>query len=367
MGNKFDRKRVVSYQIGVGHFVHYMKTVKNTQIRAAVYREQNQRLAIDQCLPQRHAIEEGKIGFHALSHGHYPGTRISPQILQGVPSMGFLDVIGVQNWGIPPHRNEGVEICYQETGKSVLTVDGEAFQSCTNTLSITRPWQLHSLGAPYLKPGRFHWLIIDVGVRRPNQSWTLPDWCVLTPADQEELITKLRGNETPVWTASAEIGRVFTKLSKLVSDDQPVQNISRIRINLNQLLTAMLDLMRVQHVIPDEALTSRRRVVALFLKELQQQPDILAFPWTLDRMAEHCGMGRTTFSGYCRDLINTTPMEILNLWRLEHAAVRLTREPDKSIITIALDSGFSSSQYFARKFLQRYELSPRQWRKKTAI
>lgn len=344
-------------------YVHFMKSVKNTQNVAIIDQGGNERYAIDACLPQRHAIKAGKVGFHALSHGHYPGTRIDPEMLPGVSSLGYFDVIGPQDWGIPAHRNEGIEICYQETGESILTVDGAAYHSTANTLSLTRPWQLHGLGDPNLKAGRLHWLIIDVGVRRPSQSWTLPEWCVLTAADQQELIHLLRGNEHPVWTASPEIGRVFAKLGKLVGDESPDRIISRIRIHLNQLLSALLDLLRAQNIVPDDTLTSRRRVVELFLQELQEDAELLAFPWTLDSMAERCGMGRTTFSDYCRDLINTTPLKALNRWRLELAASRLNHEPNTPITAIALDVGYSSSQYFARKFRQCYGMSPRQWRR----
>ncbi len=346
------------------NFVHYMNPVKNTQMNTTVYRARNERYAIDACLPQRHAIQAGKVGFHALSHGHYPGTRIEPAMLAGVSSLGYFDVIGAQDWGIPAHRNEGVEICYQETGESALTVDGKIYHITANTLSLTRPWQLHSLGDPHLKPGRLHWLILDVDVRRPNQAWKLPEWCVLTKEDQTELIRLLRGNEHPVWTATAEIGRIFAKLGKLVSKESPQQVISRIRINLNQLLSALLELIRSQNAPIDERLTTRRRVVELFLQELQHDPGLLSLAWTLDTMAGHCGMGRTAFSAYCRELINTTPLAALNRWRLERAADRLQSEPSIPVTTIALDAGYSSSQYFARKFHQHYGQSPRQWRQR---
>ena len=40
-------------------------------------------------------------------------------------------------------------------------------------------------------------------------------------------------------------------------------------------------------------------------------------------MASHCGMGVTAFSKYCRELVNTGPMEFLNHCRLERAAQQL--------------------------------------------
>jgi len=339
-----------------------MDPVKNAQNCATIYQADNEHYSIDSCLPQRNAIEAGKVGFHALSHGHYPGTRIDPELLPGVSSLGYFDVIGAQDWGIPSHRNEGIEICYQETGESVLTVDGEAHHLTANTLSVTRPWQLHSLGDPHLKSGRLHWVIIDVDVRRPSQPWQFPEWCVLTDEDREALINLLCGNEHPAWTASAEIGRIFEKLGHLVSGGQPEQAVSRIRITLNQLLVAILDLMRSQPVEMDSSLTTNRRVVKLFLQELKRDTKMLAMPWTLEDMATYCGMGRTSFSEYCRDLINTTPLEALNRWRLDYCARRLSHEPETKIIDIAMDAGFSSSQYFARKFQQSYGISARQWR-----
>ena len=302
------------------------------------------------------------MGFKAWTHGHYPGKRIPPEELPGMPSLGYFDVIGAQDWGIPAHRNEGIEICYQQTGESVLTVDGARHPMAPHTLSLTRPWQLHSLGDPHLKSGRLFWMILDVGVRRPNQSWMLPSWCVLSPADQEELIEKLRGNEHPVWSTTPEVDAVFSKLASALESDSPESGISRVRVSLNELLIGLLDLLRAQNIEADEALTTRRRVVQLFLEELKCDASLLAYPWTLERMAEHCGMRRTAFSENCRELMNTSPMEALNRWRLAHAAERLKAEGQTAITTIALESGFSSSQYFAAKFKVRYGMSPRDWR-----
>ena len=339
-----------------------MPTVKNEQIIRDGLRVASRGHAIDDCLPQRQAIDSGKVGFEAWSHGHYPGRTIPADELPGVPSLGYFDVIGAQDWGIPAHRNEGIEICYQQTGESLLTVDGAVHAMAPNTLSLTRPWQLHSLGDPNLKSGRLFWIILDVGVSRPNQLWTLPSWCVLSPSDQKELIEKLRGNEHPVWRATPESGAVFSKIATALENDSPERGISRVRVSLNELLIELLDLLRAHNIQTDEALTTRRRVVQLFLEELKYDESLLAHPWTLERMAAHCGMRRTAFSENCRELINTSPMEALNRWRLAHAAGRLKSERRTPITAIALDSGFSSSQYFASKFKVRYGMSPRDWR-----
>jgi AraC family L-rhamnose operon regulatory protein RhaS len=339
-----------------------MAAVKNEQKRSLVFEQSHYRYTIDTCLPQRQAIDSGKVGFHALSHGHYPGRKIDPSLLPGVPSLGYFDVIGAQYWGIPEHRNEGIEICFQQTGESVLTVDSVPHRMAPNCLSLTRPWQLHRLGDPNLKSGRLFWIILDVGVRRPNQSWSLPPWCVLSSADGKELVKKLRGNENPVWVATPGVGAVFVKIREVLESSAPEARISRLRVYLNELLIELLELLRKENVEEDTTLTTRRRVVEIFLKELKGDPSLLGYPWTLDRMAEQCGMGRTNFSDLCRELVNTSPMETLTRWRLACAAELLRREPDKPITTIALEVGFSTSQYFASKFRKQYGMSPREWR-----
>jgi AraC-like DNA-binding protein len=56
-------------------------------------------------------------------------------------------------------------------------------------------------------------------------------------------------------------------------------------------------------------------------------------------------------------------MNVLNRWRLDLASCRLSEEAETPITTIALESGYSSSQYFASKFKRLYRMSPREWRK----
>jgi len=86
--------------------------------------------------------------------------------------------------------------------------------------------------------------------------------------------------------------------------------------------------------------------------------ELLSLCWTLEGMAKHCNMGRMVFSTHCRERINMMPMAVLNCWRLRHAARILREDSNQLIRRIAMHVGFSSSQYFARKFQERYGQSP---------
>ena len=327
-----------------------------------IYRSSKTRLQIDSCTPQFAAIHSGKIQLHALSKGHYPGVPLKSNELPGINSIGFWNGASAQDWGLEAHRNEGVEISFLETGGMAFTVGTRDYELHSGNFAITRPWQLHKLGAPNIGPGKLHWLILDVGVRRPNQNWRWPRWLMLTDTDKAELTRKLRHNENPVWDSSPEIAAAFRGLSECVMRWKQPRIESRMIMLLNHLLHSILSALTEQQTYQNPALTSRRRTVKLFLLDLAENGVSSSQPWTLKKMANHCGMGITAFSKYCRELMNNGPVEYLNQCRLDRAAFLLKQHPDQLITEIAFETGFNSSQYFATSFRRRFRQTPRVYR-----
>ena len=335
--------------------------------RHPTFRDGGTRYGVDRCEPQTRAVLDGKIEFHALTKGHYPGTKVPANILPGLNSIGFWNASGSQDWGEDPHRNEGVEIVFLETGNTGFAVDQKKFNLQSGNFTITRPWQLHKLGSPNIGPGRLFWLILDVGVRRPHQSWHWPSWVVLTKSDLAELTSKLRGNENPVWTSTPAITQAFRELTPSLIDWQHSHAVSRLAVQLNQLLIGILDALSKQAAQDSDQLTSRRRTAALFLRDIEQGLVNIGEAWTLDRMAAQCSMGVTAFSKYCRQLVNASPMEFLNNRRLDLAARQLREQPATSITEIAFRNGFNASQYFATCFRQRFGCTPQEYRRRAEV
>jgi len=328
-----------------------------------IYRGRKSRFEIDSCEPQSAAIRNGKLTLQALTKGHYPGALIQPNQLPGITSIGFWNGTGAQDWGLEEHRNEGIEITFLETGAMAFSVEAKKYELHSGHFTITRPWQLHKLGGPNIGPGKLHWLILDVGVRHPNQGWRWPRWLTLTDEDKAELTLKLRHNENPVWNSSPEIAAAFRGLSGGVVMWNKPHIESWMLTLLNQLMLGILSALTEQQKHQNPELTSRRRTVELFLRDLSESRIKSSEPWTLGMMAKHCGMGITSFSKYCRELVNTGPMEYLNQCRLNRAAQQLQEDPQKSVTDIAFENGFNSSQYFATLFRHRFHKTPRAFRK----
>lgn len=327
-----------------------------------IYREDGRDYFIDTCRPQRRAVQEGKIQLYGLTHGHYLGSKIPEGVLPGLSSVGFWEATGAQNWGLEPHRNEGVEISLFETGVMGFMVDGQLHRLKAGSLTVTRPWQLHCLGDPHIGPGRMHWLILDVGVRRPSQQWHWPDWLILSPSDMQELTQKIRQTNHPFWHSTPEITSIFQSIAVCLKSADVKRYESRLAIYINHLLIGLLDVLRAQAADEDPGLTSRRHTVELFLQDLAENAHALAEPWTLEYMAAQCGVGSTSFVKHCQAITNTSPMDYVNRCRLERGAQRLRDEPDTPITQIAADCGFSSSQYFATRFAAQFGVSPREYR-----
>jgi AraC-like DNA-binding protein len=330
--------------------------------RPPIFKAHRRTYHIDSQRPQRRAIQEGKIEFHALTHGHYPGTPLEPDVLPGLSGIGWWNAVGDPDWGLEPHRNEGVEIVYLETGGMVFTVDEQRHNLRAGDLTITRPWQLHCLGDPRIGPGRLHWFILDVGVRRPNQEWRWPPWVSLIREDLAELTAKLRHCERPVWPGTPDIRHDFQEIAAAVAGNRGRSHVSQLIVHLNHFLLNLLEMLRRQKVPEQPELTSRRRTVGLFLDDLRRNPASLANEWTLEEMASQCGVGVTAFVKHVREIANASPVQYLGRCRLEAAARRLREEPARAITEIAFDCGFSSSQYFASQFRRRFGCSPRAYR-----
>ena len=224
-----------------------------------IYRSKHSRFRIDSCEPQLAAMRDDKIKLHALTKGHYPGIPLKSSQLPGINSIGFWDGDKAQDWGLDSHRNECIEISFLETGTMAFMVEARNFELRFGHFTITRPWQLHKLGAPNIGPGKLHWLILDVGVRRPNQDWHWPHWLTLTAEDKAELTRKLRHNENAVWNSSPEIAAAFRGLSDCVLHWKQPHTEWRMITLLNQLLLGILIALSEQQTHQNPELTSRRR------------------------------------------------------------------------------------------------------------
>lgn len=320
----------------------------------------NQVFEADSCSPLRDAWLNNELELTTLGRGTYPGRPLPEGELSGVKSIGYWDIKKLQNWGLEWHTNEGIEICFLESGTLGFQIKGSKYQLNTNNITITRPWISHRHGVPLAGLSKLHWLILDVNVRHPHQNWQWPDWIILNPKDLGELTLYLRQNEQPVWKANSEFKNCWIQIGNIIKQGSPNSHDSKLKILINQLLVILLEILKAESVELDESLVESKRSVELFLNSIKDKPEE---EWTVVKMAKYCKLGVTRFTHYCKEITNCSPMEYVNRLRLRKASIILKREEKTPVIDVAFRCGFSSNQYFNYAFKKHFKMSPNQFRK----
>jgi AraC family transcriptional regulator len=85
--------------------------------------------------------------------------------------------------------------------------------------------------------------------------------------------------------------------------------------------------------------------------------------FTLDELARVANFSKFHFHRIFYSFIGETLFQFIQRIRLERSAIALVIYPHKSVTEIAMDSGFSSSSAFARRFKDHFKMSATAWRR----
>ncbi len=83
---------------------------------------------------------------------------------------------------------------------------------------------------------------------------------------------------------------------------------------------------------------------------------------TLEALADAANMSPKYFCRFFKAMVNRTPIDYLNYYRIERACDKLVAS-EQTITEIALDCGFNDLSYFIKTFKRYKELSPKQYQK----
>ncbi|MGV2114160.1 AraC family transcriptional regulator [Agrobacterium salinitolerans] len=84
--------------------------------------------------------------------------------------------------------------------------------------------------------------------------------------------------------------------------------------------------------------------------------------WSLESLAQTCHMSRATFARVFRDVVGTTPANLLLHLRMAHAAVQLERS-HTAVAEVGEGVGYQSEAAFNRAFKRTYGIGPGQYRR----
>jgi len=321
--------------------------------KAPIFHEGNAVYSADACSPVADAVRRGELGLSAFARGQYPGQPLPKTALPGLRTVGFWNAVDQQSWGLDWHRNEGIEITFLLHGQGVYETSAGRWALNVGDVTVCPPWQLHRIGDPHVGVGTLLWFIIDTQIRRSDQAAKWPSWIILSEEDKAKLLSLLLYSSSQVFHLSEKYVQTWKKLHRILRANSDKCPVSALAITINELLYDLLEFHGTASKSETGVLKERSRselTVQSFLDELRTMPEQLEHPWTLREMARLCRVSPTRFSECCRRLTNLSPLNVLNQMRVRRAETLIRGKSGKTITKIALECGFTTSQYFATVF-----------------
>jgi AraC family L-rhamnose operon regulatory protein RhaS len=260
---------------------------------------------------------------------------------------------------LPKHQNGGFELHYIAEGHLHWEIEGRPFLVPPHSVFFTFPWEKHGSCVDF-EPGHFfHFAVFRLkagwenGSRRPR---LVPGFGLSEP-EQDQVFRKLLSARTRCFAAGRDLGWIIARLVRELAHPGVMARarvIALSKVALCELVEAVHSQRdRDQNISPSEWQVLR------FVDDLRLN---CSKPWTLDSMAAACRLKRTRFETLTKAVTGDSPLLLLNRFRIRQAQ-QLLKSGDRPITEIAFDSGFGSSQYFARVFQKLAGTSPSEYRR----
>jgi AraC family L-rhamnose operon regulatory protein RhaS len=201
---------------------------------------------------------------------------------------------------------------------------------------------------------------LDVGIRNPHEKWKWPEWVLLSKEELSVINRELRQNEDAIRLVSPACAEAFATLVHYAKDPDSAKNKTLIALLANTFFFRLYESFVQATATYSASLTEAARSVEMFLSRLST---MLVEPWTVDRMAQQCGVGLTYFSSQVIMSTGETPAKYLLRLRMKRAQ-ELLKETKCSLREICTQTGFGGESHFVQQFSKRFGETPKAWRVK---
>jgi len=258
---------------------------------------------------------------------------------------------------LPTHRNPGLEIVYLEAGSVLWQVEGEVEKVESHSVFFTLPWQSHGDAVTRQETGNYlYWAVLKTRppYDRPTSQLQFDPrfhWPAGFVKRASKILIGAKRHTFPATDCLATTCKLLVETANRKREFSQLQTTHYAAALLTELVQI------VENPPPLEATPAIGRVEQ-FLEQLTRRCEE---PWTLESMAEACGLKRTRFSQAVHTLRGETPFQFLSRARLQRAS-ELLPDVRLTITEVAFRCGFASSQYFANQFRREFGKSPSEYR-----
>lgn len=251
-----------------------------------------------------------------------------------------------------PHWHAQIELIRVLTGTLSCTVNGLERRVGEGAICMVNRGQVHRITCADAAPCTVQTLMIDPSLLTGDRA--LREHVIDPMLDDERFTHAISSSQHALTREVANLMDTIAEFIAQQPDAYELAVVAFLHLMFQKLCCLRHALAGAPADQPADALIYRKMVAFIYERYAQKL--------ALADIAAAGNVGRSKCSDIFTRYARHTPIEFLNLYRLETAA-HLLRHSDDDIGQIALACGFSQQSYFNRRFLARYGVPPRTWRR----
>lgn len=250
---------------------------------------------------------------------------------------------------------ESIRIYYILDGKFEWIIKDRSHVLYPGDLAVILPGQPFGGSKGFMNIGTVCWICIGVECIDQNRKMVLGEWSGLSETESLTICKILQLNHTAVLVGVKEAFAILQTIKEELFK-QEIGYATRVNHLIDELLIFIVRQSTHQTNL-------RRDFPQTFTKLEETLRQNLAHQWTVEEMAALIGLGTTAFSEKVKNYTGFSPLNYLINIRISEA-IKLLKKQEVNITTIALETGFYSSQHFSTTFKKLTGYTPIEFRKK---
>jgi AraC-like DNA-binding protein len=286
-----------------------------------------------------------------LHHAQSKELSGFPQILE----LAIRKNTNIQLNSLSRSTSDCIRIYYILEGKFEWVIQERHYVLYPNDLAIILPGQTFHGAKDFMDIGSLFWIHIQVEQTDATNKMTLGSWSGLSERERHAISRVLHLSNSTVLAKMKEALNILQSIQNELFQQQ-IGYTTRV----NQLIDELLIVIARQSTLRNNL---QRDFPQAFVRLEQALRKNLAHQWTVDEMAAMVGLGTTAFTERVKSYTGFSPLHYLINIRISEA-IKLLRRQEANVTTIALDTGFYSSQHFATTFKKLTGYTPGEFRKR---
>ena len=288
-----------------------------------------------------------------------PSLRASKRVVFMPPRLGIdsLAMFGRYNYanaedGLAEHSHAAaLEICYLVRGRQTYCIGKHSYHLRGGDVFLTMPDERHGTGGDPQEKGLLYWMIVL------NPSTTADSLLGLSQKESRALWRELRKSSRRHFPGTLKMKTQLDAIRDMIHGRGTPLKKTAIQ---NQIIAFLLELLTARERASAEHGSQRFAHVISHIETNLCDPGEL----TINILSSIAELSPSRFKALFKEKLGIPPAEYALRLRIEEARRRLAAG-DATVTGVALDLGFSSSQYFASSFKRLTRITPREAMKKS--